>query len=447
MDLHSREGNHKIIGEFIGISLILTLAIVLVLLITGMAQTTTKFEAYFEKYGGGTTSSELAIYCKGDGDNYRLITTDESHSGSKSFHNNLFLTSKPDSKQADPYAVKVYSMDEFIALAEDTSKSDIPSRLHIVVTDKGMNQPPIANSGGPYNGKEGSSITFNASSSFDLDGFPLMYRFDFDNDSTWDTDWSYQPTASYTYGHEWNGEVGLEVNDGIATSSGSASVIIKNAAPAATIESVVKPNLNFILPLVHILKFTGSFTDEGWIDNHTSSWDFGDDVVRNGTFAEEHDSPDSSGTSEIEYAYSTPGEYTVIFTVKDDQGDIGTDTATLNVLNTTAALDLLNDYIQGLPTNALNGRAERRKKAVSKSLIRIGNLIVSRQYRDAIRKLEYDVRVKADGGLRNDWVTDPFAQESIRYMCDDLMDYVKKLQHSDNTRSAFLDNSSRKRLF
>lgn len=69
----------------------------------------------------------------------------------------------------------------------------------------GPNDAPIADADGLYIGNEGAPILFDASASFDLDGDALQYRWDFNNDETWDTIRLSDLTASYTRYDDWSG--------------------------------------------------------------------------------------------------------------------------------------------------------------------------------------------------------------------------------------------------
>jgi hypothetical protein len=77
-----------------------------------------------------------------------------------------------------------------------------------------INQAPMANAGGPYTAVEGETITLDASASYDPDGDPLQYRWDFNNDGTWDTKWTNDPKVSYVWGDDYSGNISLEVTDG-----------------------------------------------------------------------------------------------------------------------------------------------------------------------------------------------------------------------------------------
>ena len=75
----------------------------------------------------------------------------------------------------------------------------------------GENESVNANAGGPYVGYEGASVVFDASNSSGPQGEALEYRWDFENDGSWDTNWSSDPTATHTYYDDFIGEVVVEV--------------------------------------------------------------------------------------------------------------------------------------------------------------------------------------------------------------------------------------------
>jgi 1-phosphatidylinositol phosphodiesterase len=116
--------------------------------------------------------------------------------------------------------------------------SDFPGHglIESIINLNPWNWPPVADAGGPYVGDEGSAITFSAAGSSDLDSDPLSYRWDFDDDGTWDTSSSNSPTASHTWPDDYTGSVVVEVSDGYHASTATAQVTVLNVPP--TIESV-----------------------------------------------------------------------------------------------------------------------------------------------------------------------------------------------------------------
>lgn len=287
---------------------------------------------------------------------------------------------------------------------------------------------PIADANGPYAGEEGSAINFEASGS-DPDGDPLTYRWDFNNDNEWDTEWSSDPTAEYTYGDDFFETAKVEVSDGLLSVTASASVTVNNVAPSARIDAIEQPNPHIILPVVHTLTFTGSFTDPGWLDIHTSIWDIGDGTSVAGTLSEENIEPDATGTSTTDHTYSESGTYSVTLTVEDDDAGIGTDTVTVTILSAEEALPVVDHYIQDLPDAYFKFNPDQLKNTLSEKIDETLELIDAGEYQDAIDKLKHDIRAKADGSVdgfpNNDWIIDPKSQREICTMIDDLIAYLE----------------------
>jgi len=196
-------------------------------------------------------------------------------------------------------------------LSQDIQLTEIPTQpLIMKSTVETLNLPPNADANGPYWATEGTTINFNASGSTDPDGDPLTYRWDFENDGTWNTEWSSSPTASHTWTDDWTGTVKVEVSDGQSSDNSTAKVTISNAPPTV---NAGPDQLATVGDEVH---FTGSFTDQG-TDTHTIVWDFGDGTTATGTLIPTH-------------VYSAAKIYTVTLNVTDDDGDVGRDTLTVN---------------------------------------------------------------------------------------------------------------------
>jgi len=74
------------------------------------------------------------------------------------------------------------------------------------------NQSPVAEANGPYSGAIGSSITFNATGSYDPDGSIVSFEWDWNNDGIYD-EMTTSSTITHTWGTTYSGTVGLKVTD------------------------------------------------------------------------------------------------------------------------------------------------------------------------------------------------------------------------------------------
>ncbi|UGV41789.1 PKD domain-containing protein [Methanococcoides orientis] len=201
------------------------------------------------------------------------------------------------------YTVILTVTDDDLGVGTDT--------LTVTVTDA-PNSAPTADANGPYLVTEGSVITLDASVSSDPEGDALTYRWDFNNDSIWDTLWLTDPTLDHTWTDDYDGYIAVEVNDSEFTSIATASVTVNNVAPvvdAGSDQTVVEGSA---------VAFSGIFSDSGADDTHTFEWNFGDGTINTSSLAPTH-------------VYASDGTYTVILTVTDDDLGVGTDTLTVTV--------------------------------------------------------------------------------------------------------------------
>jgi len=191
--------------------------------------------------------------------------------------------------------------------------------------------PPIADANGPYQGDEGKAIVFDGSGSSDPDGTIVSYEWDLDGDGTYETTGA---TPSKTWGDDYTGTIGLRVTDDMgATDTDTTTVTVLNVAPT------VEAGPDQTVTAGDTVSFSGSFTDPGWLDTHTATWDFGDGTVSvGGIVTEEHIPPDSTGTVTGTHIYTAGGAYTVTLTVTDDDGGIGSNMMQVFVRSITKTL-------------------------------------------------------------------------------------------------------------
>ncbi len=253
-------------------------------------------------------------------------------------------------------------------------------------------------------------------------------------------------------GHEYgdNGTYIVTVtvtDDDGGAGSDTLTVTVNNVAPTAKIDDYTSPVEGSILPGQEVT-FDGSFTDPGWLDLHTSQWNFGDGSIVAGTLTEENGKPDATGTVSDKHIYADPGTYTVVLKVTDDDGGIGTDQTEVKVMTASEAIDFANNYIQNLEEDSFRGQAEQRKQAFSNKFEAVKNAIAADALVGAINNLRNDIRSKADGSVdgksQDDWVTDKEAQGMICLMVDELVKYLESLQEEkDKPMVAKADNEDK----
>ena len=194
------------------------------------------------------------------------------------------------------------------------NKKDPQNPIVLDVVDASDIHPPILDSNGPYTTGEGSPLSFDASGVIVLENL-LQYRWDFEDDGTWDTDWLTSPTISHTWYDDWRGTAIVEVTDGeLFERARTTTINILNVDP--TVSAIVAP----LEPVQAGSPITASadFTDLGTLDTHTAVWDWGDGTTP-GTVVESL----GSGLVTDTHTYTTPGVYTISLTVTDDDGGSG----------------------------------------------------------------------------------------------------------------------------
>jgi PKD repeat protein len=197
------------------------------------------------------------------------------------------------------------SYDETTAIFYFTTKAPPPNR------------PPIAVITGPTWGYVNQTLIFYGNDSYDRDGRIVGYRWDFNNDGSYDTKWNYSAIGTFNYSQPGNYTIKLQVidNDG-RTDTDTHNITILPLEPPLQLP-IAEANGPYIVFINQTVNFSsnGSYDPDGNITNYT--WYFGD-----------------NNTSYLEnptHIYSQPGNYTVILTVRDNDNLTNNDTANVYV--------------------------------------------------------------------------------------------------------------------
>ncbi len=164
-----------------------------------------------------------------------------------------------------------------------------------------INQPPLADAGPDQNATKNQIVYFDGSGSYDPDGDPLTYKWDFGDGTS--TGWQSYSNASHAYSQKGNFTVNLTVSDGIDKDLDSCIVQINNHAPVADAGSDQTTKVG------QTVYFDGSGSYDPDADTLTYKWDFG-----NGYNTGWQNNCNTS------YIYNNSGNYSVTLTVSD--GDL-----------------------------------------------------------------------------------------------------------------------------
>jgi PKD repeat protein len=184
----------------------------------------------------------------------------------------------------------------------------------------GINQPPVANPGGPYTSE--ATVAFNGSGSSDPDAnVPLTYAWDFGDAST-----GTGVSPSHTYAADAVYNVTLTVTD----SKGLAGSAVATTATIANLPPVVNAGVDVTVFPAQMYPLNATWSDPGPNDGpwtYTIAW--GDGVTEGGTKTDQSAVTGSHG-------YGTPGTYTVHVTVTDKFGASGS--GDVHVTSSTSAV-------------------------------------------------------------------------------------------------------------
>jgi len=184
------------------------------------------------------------------------------------------------------------------------------------------NQNPTANAGGPYEGSVHQLITFDGSESSYSDGTITGYRWDFDNDGTYDTDWLTTSTTTHAYSTAGTYTVKLQVEDDAEATDTNTTTATIDEQSAETSSPIATANGPYTGLTYQNLSFDGSssYDTDGTITEYI--WNFGDGTT-------------GSGINPI-HIYNTSGVYNITLTVTDNDG-------LTNSNKTTATIELDSD--------------------------------------------------------------------------------------------------------
>jgi PKD repeat protein len=200
----------------------------------------------------------------------------------------------------------------------------------ITIESAGSSSPPsqpppstdqnlLANAGGPYEGYVYRLITFDASES---SGTITGYRWDFDDDGTYDTDWLTISTTTYAYSTAGTYIVKLQVKDDTEATDTNTTTATINEQQTEIYPPIAAANGPYTGLTYQSISFDGSSSYD--IDGTMTSyiWDFGDGATGN-------------GINPI-HIYNISGLYNITLTVTDNDG-------LTNSNKTTATIELDSD--------------------------------------------------------------------------------------------------------
>lgn len=226
----------------------------------------------------------------------------------------------------DTYTVTLTVVDDTADGSIDANREEGgTTRTTIIVTVN--NVPPTVNAGGPYSGDEGDPIMFTASAS-DPGGDTIEYRWDWDNDGSYDTSWSTSPTASHIWYSPHSGTVRVQVTDGDGGyHTDTASITIYNVGPIAEIGGPYSGSEG------NSINFNAGSSYEPGNDITLYQWDLDND----GSY------DDATGVTASKIWYS-PGTYTIRIRVTDEDGSSDTDTTTVTVFDVSPVANAGGPY-------------------------------------------------------------------------------------------------------
>jgi len=173
-------------------------------------------------------------------------------------------------------------------------------------------------------GTTATTFTFDASGSTDNEDATteLQVRWDWNNDGTYDTDFSTTKTANHQYADVGTYTVKLEVKDGgDLTHTTTKQIIVSTVNTAPTASFTVNPTIG-TPATIFAFDASGSTDNEDAATTSEVRWDWNDD----GTYDTNY-----STTKTETHQYNTIGNHTIMLEVKDSGGLTNTTTKSIEV--------------------------------------------------------------------------------------------------------------------
>jgi len=166
------------------------------------------------------------------------------------------------------------------------------------------NIPPVANITGPRIGYVNQSLIFSAHYSYDPDGILIGYRWDFENDGLFDTEWMKEIFITHSYSNPGNYTIKIQVKDDDQATGVTQFIItiIRLTAPLQLPTAQANGPYQAYANQTITFHSNDSYDPDGIIMNYT--WDFGDKTL--------------SYEQNPVHIYTQPGNYIAILTVRDN---------------------------------------------------------------------------------------------------------------------------------
>jgi len=204
----------------------------------------------------------------------------------------------------------------------------------VLLTVVNTNQPPTADSGGPYVAAEGGTVILDASASSDPNqaAASLSYEWDLDGDGNFGEtgagalrgdEVGINPTFNAA-GLDGPSSIVVDLrvtDDGSLTDTVQATIDVTNVAPEilSLSSDATLANKGEVTEPVTVF---ATFTDAGIPDTHTASIDWGDGTTSAATINQAAETVSGS------HEFTSGGIFTVTLTLTDDDGDITVETTT-----------------------------------------------------------------------------------------------------------------------